>query len=1099
MEAESLMGNYLSGVAATFTVSLVNAAGTKVKKAVLGTPKERSLRRAVEAGIIAMLADARTRSRDEKNLLDSIFREFFSTPEVAEEMSPLLWGRELDPDKLSSLFEKAGFVPDELPGLDFDHAIVVFQAAFLEEASEDPNLQQILQTRALLRQLSAQEVLLEEVRTLLEFLREIDPKTVAVMVGKIIAETLQGERKRLDWIPVGVTPVNWEAHYLEALINKCDPLDLSPIDESLNSYSRPVKISEVFTTLNLDGVTRRSDETVSQALSKFVKPPMEDKERGTTSEREREVEHVPIQAVEAVAEMQRLVILGEPGSGKSTLTNYIATQLARRKLGVKVSSDALPGWPEDESPLPVRIVLRRFAAWLESEDRRGNAGDVWNYLEHMLGEWGCSEAFAHVKGTLWERGGIVFFDGLDEVQETDEAAKRTMIIESIEDFARLLDKVKVVVTCRNYAYERKEDPWHLPEDVFPVFRLAKFGKKQIEHFVHVWYRAVRGIKGWNDKKASEEADDLFRRIIAWKHIFELAQNPLLLTLMAQVHGAGHLPENRADLYDSAVDLLLARWENRLVRDERGRSAWEPGVIARLGIKKNELRQRLEKVAFHAHERQETERERSERTADISREDLREELRDMLGSLDRAEAVLKYIQERAGLLIARDNRTYAFPHRSFQEYLAAMWIMRMDNFDEALAERIRRDLTWWREVFLLAAGANRNTPRVVSDLVDALLPFPPGEGKGKWAFTSEGASQATLAAQALNETDFEPASGRYEATYDRVRDWLLASLTADEVLTSRQRSTAGDALAKLGDPRFDADHWYLPKEPLMGFVPIPAGKFLMGSSPKKDRYAGKEEQPQHTVNLDYDYWIARYPVTVAQWRTFVEATVYDDFSERALSDPDNHPVRGITWYSALDYARWLNERLHEISGEMLKRAKTKVEQDFWRNLSERRCRVTLPSEAEWEKAARGGLEIPKRPFGFGDGELAELMENPNPGRIYPWGDERDPNLANYHDTEIGDTSAVGCFPGGVSPYGVEEMSGNVWEWTRSLWGSYPYPSDEEGIRKREDLKSKAIRVVRGGSFVDGVGGVCVAYRNGNYPHYRDGYSGFRVVCLPSQHL
>ncbi len=147
-------------------------------------------------------------------------------------------------------------------------------------------------------------------------------------------------------------------------------------------------------------------------------------------------------------------------------------------------------------------------------------------------------------------------------------------------------------------------------------------------------------------------------------------------------------------------------------------------------------------------------------------------------------------------------------------------------------------------------------------------------------------------------------------------------------------------------------------------------------------------------------------------------------------------------------------------------------------------ICLPSEAEWEKAARGGLLLPNGP-------------NPLPKRNYPWGDEFNKGKCNTSESWMsGDTSSVDKYPQGASPYGVLEMSGNVWEWTRSLHKPYPYVAGDG----REASHTRASRIWRGGSGHDNRDFVRVAYRNHYHPLNNNLYLlGLRLVRCVSPYL
>ncbi len=240
--------------------------------------------------------------------------------------------------------------------------------------------------------------------------------------------------------------------------------------------------------------------------------------------------------------------------------------------------------------------------------------------------------------------------------------------------------------------------------------------------------------------------------------------------------------------------------------------------------------------------------------------------------------------------------------------------------------------------------------------------------------------------------------------------------------------------------------------------IPAGKFLMGSDPNKYYVGYGEQHPQHSLDLP-DYYLAETPVTNAQYAGFVESTGHEapehftPKSRRSRKGKENHPVVNVSWHDAIAYCKWLSD----VTGKNYR----------------------LPSEAEWEKGARG-----------------------TDGHIYPWGDEPDPEKANYSKTGIRDTTEVGCFPEGASPYGLLGMAGNVCEWTRSLWGGdmdkpeFKYPYDPEDGREDLEAGDEVFRVLRGGSFFYDVRYMRCAdrYRYNPLYGYRD--VGFRAVLSPS---
>ena len=854
-------------------------------------------------------------------------------------------------------------------------------------------------------------------------------------------------------------PTALRRRYLAELAAEANRLPWASLDPDYADPSRgeSMGLADVYTALDTTELERVESE---DELRAFLA-------------RQAEARRIPAQ--EMINREPRLLLLGDPGSGKSTLINFLAYVLAQAGR----AGEAAP-WLERLTPwrhgplLPLRVVLREFAAGLPAGIQRGKATLLLQYLEAALSEMGLGAFWPSLHQALGEKKTpvLVLLDGLDEVP----AGLRRAVVESVDDLVGRYPAHHYLVTCRPYAYVGQR--WRLSG--FREVTLAPFSEEQIVHFITTWYDELARRGRFTQAQATGRAGQL-QAAATRADLRGLAERPLLLTVMALLHTfRGQLPEDRVELYHWTVDLLLRRWEGRVGDEE--------GVLEALdlpGLKMSDLEAGLYEVAFRAHQGQGA----AEGTADVAEGDLRDWLAPYLGgSWDRAGRFVDYIRERAGLLVRHKPAAYTFPHRTFQEYLAACYLAGQPDFPTEAAGLAREDADRWRVVYVLAAGHAARTHRLGGALsaVNALCPEPcvreePVEND-EWR-------AAVLAGEALLEIGLvgvqREAAG--QAVLKRTQGWLVALLQAG-ALDPRERAEAGNVLAQLGDPRFRADAWYLPAEPLLGFVEVPEGPFLMGTQ-KKDipalskRLGGQRdwymhEVPQHPVTLP-TYYVARYPVTVAQFRAFVDESGHKPADESSLQGVDNHPVVDVTWYDALAYCQWLTGRLRQWKG---------TPEPLAHLLREEGWEITLPSEPQWEKAARGGEEIPDRQSAACNPQCP--ICNPNPGREFPWGDDPDPNRANYDGTGIDTRSAVGCFPNGASPYRVEDLSGNVWEWCATKW--------EEDYRDYEGdnrLEGDYHRVLRGGAFYLEGGGVRCAARSRGYPSGWSRGPGFRFVASP----
>ncbi len=866
---------------------------------------------------------------------------------------------------------------------------------------------------------------------------------------------------------------------------------------------------------------------------------------------------------------RRLALLAVPGCGKSTALEEVAWEVAQRQTTQ----------PALDLPLPVLVPLGSYAAgepWPAFVPRGLREALVRSLVR--FGDWdqrGLSPAEAD-----WEAGQrarrilapldgqleqlrqqgrlLLLLDGLNELR--GGAGKDNPLRAAVEDFVAGSVALgnRVAVACRIADY-------HGPLAQLPRVELLPFDDQRIREALD-HYLQEDGQALWEE--LAQPGREKIREMLAIPLYVETLGAPGVLA--RDDAGRPRLPANRGAMLASFAGALLAR------ELAMARRAGRPTVPLDV------LRQALAEVAYRMRA------ELGSRGSVAPLADIQRLAGEALHGHPGCQPDWALALAAGAKLVdlSEQEGTFAFWKEPLQEYFAAdhllarfaggevddcqgLWRVGLDPAAARRAQtgeppRYPQTAGAWEETTILAAGlapaysGAGEEPRVSADaFVAAVLAVNPGLA-GRCLLEGGAQVSATLRQQVLDG---------------------LAQAMVEPAYSTQVRAPCGVLLGRLGDPRFHGpEQLCLPAEPLLGFVEVPAGPFLMGSDrrtvahwnrharfgnpfddelghepPKQTSLAGRLGQLLNkrsglaSVDIPYRYWIARYPVSNAQfqcfaedggygerwqecwtgagrrwlrgerwteemdlyyrvqyydcWRQLVELhgyTTYADFLERGVrpsfermrkdrpgegywADPGynapTQPVVGVTWHEAVAYASWLSEKLRDMP-DMPPELRRLLQSGY---------RICLPSEAEWEKAARGGLQIP--------GPNGQPIPNPRPDRQWPWGAAWDPGLCNAFegDDPVGWPSPVGMVPPGASPYGCADMAGNVWEWTRNAYRPYPFVvRPDDGAEEAEEAP---LRAVRGGSWNNADHAARCAARLHFDPCSILNHLCLRVVCAP----
>ena len=708
-----------------------------------------------------------------------------------------------------------------------------------------------------------------------------------------------------------------------------------------------------------------------------------------------------------------LLIEGQPGSGKTTFLRYVASMLARDTLGKPCpdgttwSSKYLGLQTATPRRIPVFLRLSGLVSVLD-KDRATGKDDRERLLELLIEETVHAENPTawknHWRERLVKGEAMLLLDGLDEV--ADEKL-RERVFNIFRNACEGWSKCPIVVTSRPI------QTLVLRQMDFHAVTIEPFGDGEIREFLGRWVNALFGIdeQARPHEGSAEYRGRLEKSIVEQPSIRRMARNPVMLTCLCVVHwNEGGLPNGRARVYKAVIRWLIAsRTELRKkaeFTDGFALRAFALLALRMMGSGENDRK----KAVFEL-----------QQAAEVLEPLIRVEFPSIRRSEDRREKAHQWVRFEclgSGIIEEISVNQFRFWHLTFEEYLAAFqlaWLGDGTEADKDWWPAVSRHLddVQWRETIELVPGClfDQGGPRRVDLLLERVL----GLREGSLTLPSDARIAGIVGrlVSTLDAYDHRPPPS-ISGLCETIRDRSLEIFTPEgsRQVPVEMRIDAAEALGRGGDHRLAHSR--------ENMIPVPG---LDGLS------------------------LGKYPVTVEEYRRFIDNGGYDEFrywddegwswrnSQAGRGLPDewedqsqapNRPVVGVSWYEARAYCRWLSEQWKET--------------------------IRLPTSEEWEKSA-----------------------TPEEGR-YPWGsrEEPTPELANY-GSNVKHPTPVGVYPSGNGPYGHCDLAGNVWEWCED-----PPPEVPDA------------RVVRGGAWNVKGDSLRCAYRSDHRPANRYDNVGFRCV-------